>query len=223
MKKERTLSERREGFYETKTVDHTSRYRSNLLRAISHDIRTPLSGIMGTAEILMGRTDRDDPRYDMATDVYNDAQWLHGLVENILNLTKLQDGKLTLDKQPEAVEEVVGAALMVMEKRLPDRNIHIEMPDNVVVAPMDAKLISQVLVNLLDNAAKHTAKDEEISVTVEAERDAVRITVADRGTGIAPKDLPHIFQSFYTTAFPKPRRKTGRRTRIGAPSSVGQA
>lgn len=185
------------------------RYRSNLLRAISHDIRTPLSGIMGTAEILMGRTDRDDPRYDMATDVYNDAQWLHGLVENILNLTKLQDGKLTLDKQPEAVEEVVGAALMVMEKRLPDRNIHIEMPDNVVVAPMDAKLISQVLVNLLDNAAKHTEKDAEISISVATEEEAVRITVTDRGTGIAPKDLPHIFQSFYTTASRSPDAKRG--------------
>lgn len=83
------------------------RYRGNLLRAISHDIRTPLSGIMGTSEMLMNATEQDDPRYNMASNIYEDAQWLHGLVENILNLTKLNDGKLPLNKQPEALEEVL--------------------------------------------------------------------------------------------------------------------
>lgn len=119
------------------------RYRGNLLRAISHDIRTPLSGIMGTSEMLMDATQRDDPRYGLARDIYRDAEWLHGLVENILNLTKLQDGKLVLDKQPEALEEVIGAALTVMEKRLPGRSIDVNMPDEVVMVPVDAKLISQ--------------------------------------------------------------------------------
>lgn len=119
------------------------RYRGKLLRAISHDIRTPLSGIMGTSEMLMDATQRDDPRYGLARDIYRDAEWLHGLVENILNLTKLQDGKLVLDKQPEALEEVIGAALTVMEKRLPGRSIDVNMPDEVVMVPVDAKLISQ--------------------------------------------------------------------------------
>lgn len=185
------------------------RYRANLLRAISHDIRTPLSGIMGTSEMLMGRTEREDPRYGMARDIYTDAQWLHGLVENILNLTKLQDGRLILNKQPEAVEEVVGAALMVMEKRLSDRSFSLEMPDNVVIAPMDAKLISQVLINLLDNASKHTPKEKEISISVLNDEETVRITVADRGCGIAERDLPYIFQSFYTTAARSPDSKRG--------------
>lgn len=185
------------------------RYRANLLRAISHDIRTPLSGMMGTSEILMSKTEQSDPRYAMAMDIYTDALWLHGLVENILNLTKLQDGKLTLDKQPEAVEEVIGAALMVIEKRLPDRSVQVEMPDNVVIAPMDAKLISQVLVNLLDNAAKHTPEDAEISISVTADEENVSVTVADRGCGIAERDLPYIFQMFYTTAGKSPDAKRG--------------
>lgn len=185
------------------------RYRANLLRAISHDIRTPLSGIMGTSEMLMGRTEPDDARYAMAKDIYTDAQWLHGLVENILNLTKLQDGKLALDKQPEAVEEVIGAALMVMEKRLPDRTVQVDIPDNVLIAPMDAKLISQVLLNLLDNAAKHTPHDAEISISASEEDGQVRISVADRGCGIAARDLPYIFQMFYTTASKSPDAKRG--------------
>lgn len=185
------------------------RYRANLLRAISHDIRTPLSGMMGTSEILMSKTEQTDPRYAMARDIYTDALWLHGLVENILNLTKLQDGRLTLVKQPEAVEEVIAAALMVMEKRLPDRTVQVEIPDNVVIVPMDAKLISQVLVNLLDNAAKHTPIDAEISISVVSERESVRITVADRGSGIPERDLPYIFQMFYTTAGKSPDAKRG--------------
>lgn len=185
------------------------RYRGNLLRAISHDIRTPLSGIMGTSEMLMGATEKEDNRYALAEDIFNDARWLHDMVENILNLTKLQDGKLVLDKQPEAVEEVIGATLVTMEKRLPERNIDVEMPENVIVAPMDARLISQVLINLIDNAHKHTPTDRSISLVVSEEKDAVKITVADRGTGIAEKDLPHIFKMFYTTDSKIPDAKRG--------------
>lgn len=175
------------------------RYRGNLLRAISHDIRTPLSGIMGTSEMLMDGLKKNKKQYKLAKDIYRDAQWLHGLVENILNLTKLQDGKLVLDKQLEALEEVIGATLLVMEKRLPDRNIDVEMPDNVLMVAMDAKLISQVLINLIDNAAKHTRNDKSISICVTNDEKYVYISVQDRGNGILDSDLPHIFKMFYTT------------------------
>lgn len=196
---------------QAKSLEETAqeRYRANLLRAISHDIRTPLSGMMGSSEILMNKIDPDDPRHAMVLDIYRDAQWLHGLVENILNLTRLKDGKLSLNKQTEAVEEVIGAALMIIEKRIPERIIQIDMPDNVVIAPMDAKLISQVLVNLLDNAAKHTPKDAEISISVSVDEKDLCITVSDRGGGIAERDLPYIFQMFYTTAGKSPDAKRG--------------
>lgn len=185
------------------------RYRSNLLRAISHDIRTPLSGIMGTSEMLMDATEQDDQRYTLAKDIYQDAQWLHGMVENILNLTRLQDGKLALNKQPEAVEEVIGAALLAMEKRLPGRVIDVEMPDHVVMVPMDARLISQVLINLLDNADKHTPKERQITISVCTDAENVSITVADRGSGISECDLPNIFQMFYTTCRRSPDSRRG--------------
>lgn len=186
---------------QAKSLEETTqeRYRANLLRSISHDIRTPLSGMMGTSEMLMNKTNEDDPRYSMAQDIYTDALWLHGLVENILNLTRLQDGRLTIDKQPEALEEVIGAALTVIEKRLPERSVQVEMPDSVVIVHMDARLISQVLVNLLDNAAKHTPDEAEITVSVFTEGDEVSVRVADRGIGISATDMPYIFQKFYTT------------------------
>lgn len=177
------------------------RYRANLLRAISHDLRTPLSGIMGTSEMLMGMTDKADTRYLLAEGIYKDADWLHSLVENILSLTRLQDGRLTLNKQMEAVEEVVSVAVNVIGKRAPEYEIAVQIPDNLLLVPMDARLIDQVLVNLLDNARKHTPPENEISVTVreDKETDGVIFSVKDGGMGIADTDLPNVFKMFYTT------------------------
>lgn len=178
------------------------RYRGNMLRAISHDLRTPLSGIMGTSEILMGMAEKQDERYVLAENIYKDAAWLHALVENILNLTRMQDGRLVLEKQMEAVEEVIEMAVTAIGKRAPERDIAVEIPDEVLLVPMDAKLIGQVLINLLDNAVKHTTVEEEICLTVsvnEKTKEAV-FSVADEGCGIAREDLPNIFKMFYTTS-----------------------
>ncbi len=177
------------------------RYRGNMLRAISHDLRTPLSGIIGTAEVLMDMTQKDDVRYNLAEGIHKEAKWLHSLVENILNLTRLQDGRLTLSKQTEAVEEVVGSAVSHIQRSCPEREITVSVPDEFLLVPMDAKLIEQVLINLLENAVKHTLPEQEISVSVTADKanNYIVFTVADRGEGIDPVDLPNIFQMFYTS------------------------
>ncbi len=177
------------------------RYRGNLLRAISHDLRTPLSGIMGTSEMLMDMTQKEDSRYGLVKGIHQDAQWLHSLVENILNLTRLQDGKLTLRKQTEAAEEVVGSAVSHILRRFPKREITVSVPDELLLVPMDARLIEQVLINLLDNAVKHTLPGENISVFVTADKinHCAVFSVSDSGKGIAPADLPNLFQTFYTS------------------------
>ncbi len=189
------------------------RYRGNLLRAISHDLRTPLSGIMGTAEMLMDMTQREDPRYALAEGIHKEADWLHSLVENILNLTRLQGGKLTLNKQMEAVEEVVGGAVSHMAKRSPKHEITVNTPGELLLVPMDARLIEQVLINLLDNAIRHTPPQNEISVSVieDKKKGCAVFSVKDRGEGIAAADLPHIFQMFYVS----PLKHTDARYGIG--------
>jgi len=177
------------------------RYRGNLLRAISHDLRTPLSGIMGTSEMLMDMIKKDDERYTLAKGIHHDADWLHSLVENILSLTRLQDSKLMIDKQMEAVEEVIGVAVNHIMQRSPEHEISINIPEELLFVPMDAKLIEQMLINLLDNAIKHTLPENEITVAVSEDKKEMQaiFSVADRGSGIADADLSHIFQMFYTT------------------------
>lgn len=177
------------------------RYRANLLRSISHDIRTPLAGIIGISEILMNMSTPEDPRYDLVRGIRQDADWLHSLVENILNLTRLQDGRLEIQKQLEAVEEVVGEAIGHMALRAPEYEIAVHIPDELLLVPMDAKLIRQVIINLLDNAIKYTLPADGISIIVhrdDTKKEAVFV-VQDRGKGISSKDLPNLFESFYTS------------------------
>ncbi len=177
------------------------RYRGNLLRAISHDLRTPLAGMMGTAEMLLNMTAKDDPRHPLMEGILKDANWLHSLVENILSLTRLHDGRLVITKQEEAAEEVVGAAVRYISRRWPEYEITVHVPEDLLLVPMDAKLIGQVLINLLDNAIKHTAPQGEISVSVKRDSggNCAVFSVCDNGEGIADADLPNIFQMFYTS------------------------
>ena len=132
------------------------RYRSNLLRSISHDLRTPLSGILGATEMLTSMTNKEDRRYAIIKGIEDDAHWLYSLVENVLSLTRLQDGKLVINKQPEAVEEVLGGAVDYMSRRYPAYDIEAQAPEELLMVPMDAKLINQVFINLIENAVQYT-------------------------------------------------------------------
>ncbi len=176
------------------------RYRANLLRSISHDLRTPLAGIIGASEMLMSMSTADDPRYPLAEGIHKDADWLHSLVENILNLTRLQDGQLAIRKEPEVVDEIIESALSHIQLRYPDREITVVLPEDLLFVPMDARLIDQVLVNLLDNALKHTTPDNSIDILVQKDDagNQVLFKVRDNGPGIPETELPNIFQAFYT-------------------------
>lgn len=175
------------------------RERANLLRAISHDLRTPLSGIMGTSEMLMDMTDKEDRRQELLQGIYQDADWLKSLVENILSLTRLQDGKIVIHKEMEAIEEVIGCAVAHVERILPDRAIQVEIPEEFRLVPMDAKLIEQVITNLLDNAVKHTRPQEAITVSASYTEDELLVSVRDEGEGIAEADVSNLFKIFYTS------------------------
>lgn len=186
-------------YRERKQVEQ-EQYRANLLRSISHDLRTPLMGIMGTSEMIMDMSEKQDPRRALAEDIYQDADWLHELVENILGLTRLQDGKISVTHNVEALEEILGSAVSHIEKSHPDYKIDIQLPEDYIEISADARLLSQMFVNLLDNAIKHTPVGGEIKVTASLKQEHyVEILVLDTGEGIAVNDLPHVFDLFYTS------------------------
>lgn len=172
------------------------KFKSNLLRAISHDLRTPLAGISGAAEILQYNLNDGENRR-LAKDIYDDANWLTHMVENILSLTKIEEGKMIQNIQMEAVEEIVAEAVKRASKYAGSHTITVKIPDEVLFVPMDGKLIVQVLINLIDNAVKHTTLDNEICVEIRPENRKVWFSVIDHGTGIPAEDVPHVFDLFY--------------------------
>ncbi len=169
--------------------------RSNLIRSISHDLRSPLTGIAGAASTLLENRASLDPEVvnKLLLDINEDTEWLIRLVENLLSLTRLDDGKLNLDKNLEAIEEIIAEAIRRVGKRASDHKISVDIPDKLILVPMDGNLIVQVIINLLDNALKYTPKGSVITVKVYEKEEAVFFEIADNGPGI-PEDAitPHL-------------------------------
>jgi two-component system sensor histidine kinase KdpD len=170
--------------------------RSSLLSSVSHDLRTPLAVITGTATTLL------DPRLDPASRtelveaIVQEADRLERLVRNLLDVTRVEAGALRVKKEWQPVEEVVGAALASVERVLGDRPIQTKLPAELL-APFDALLVQQVLVNLLENAAKYTDPASLIEITATRNDKEVEIVVADRGPGVPHGDETRIFEKFY--------------------------
>jgi two-component system sensor histidine kinase KdpD len=174
----------------------TEQLRNSLLSSVSHDLRTPLAVITGTASALID--DRLDPtvRRDLAETIVNEAERLNRLVRNLLDVTRLEGGALRVDKEWQPVEEVIGAALAVVDRVLGDRPVTAEVAPNLL-APFDAVLVQQVLVNLLENAVKYTAPESPITVSASKLEHDVEIVVADRGPGLPGGEETRIFEKFY--------------------------
>ncbi|OGD14052.1 hypothetical protein A2V47_07000 [Candidatus Atribacteria bacterium RBG_19FT_COMBO_35_14] len=179
-----------------KAETERERLKSSLLRAISHDIRTPLTGITGAAEMLLQKL-KDEENIKLVQGIFEDSGWLIRLVENILNLTRIQEGHLAINIQLEAAEEIVAEAVSRASKYAPNHKISISVPDDVLFIPMDGKLIIQVLINLIENAVKHTTPSDEINISVWLEGRKAWFEVSDNGTGIDLHDLPKLFDMFF--------------------------
>lgn len=174
--------------------------RADLLRAMSHDIRTPLTSIVGnTAAVLEdeGALSQEQKRA-LLKDVNEDAQWLIRMVENILSITRIRGGADRLATEYEAAEEIVGAAARKFSKRFPQVDISVEVPDEVLLVPMDATLIQQVIMNLLENAVIHGGADR-IKLSVARDGETACFTVSDNGRGISPEKLPTLFDAVPAT------------------------
>jgi len=175
------------------------RLRSSLLSSVSHDLRTPLATITGAASSLLESDRKLDAttRRDLLETLYEEGERLNRLVHNLLEMTRLESGTLQVRKEWHPLEEVVGASLGRLSKPLGDRPVTTRLPADLPLVPIDDVLLEQVLINLLDNAVKHTPQDSPLEITAWAKEGAVTVEIADRGPGLAPGDEERVFDKFY--------------------------
>ena len=160
--------------------------RANLLRSISHDLRTPLTSISGNADTLLHSYNMLDEqtRKQIFTDIYDDAQWLTGLVENLLSITKITDGSVKLHLSDQVIDDIVSEALRHIDRRSAEHHITVDCGDEPLLVRVDAGLIMQVLINLVNNAVKYTPPGSNIRITAIQQEKAAEIYVSDDGPGI---------------------------------------
>ena len=189
---------------EAKLLAENEKLRSNLLRSISHDLRTPLTAISGNAGILLSDSESLPPetRNQMYSDIYDDAAWLYNLVENLLAVTRIEEGRMKLNTQPQLVEEMVSEALQHISRKRSEHNIAVHHQDELLLAKCDARLIVQVIINLVDNAIKYTPVGSHIEIATRGDSGCAMVTVADDGPGISDDEKERIFQMFYTGSNP---------------------
>lgn len=167
---------------------------ANLLRAISHDIRTPLASILGTSSTIIQNEDLPvNERNELLHEINKQAEWLVRTTENLLSLTRFTGSEVVLKKTDEVLEEIIGSAILKFRKNRGVLPINVSMPDSIMLVPMDAMLIEQVLINLFDNVAVHAPTATRIFLRVSHEKSRVAIMVEDDGQGIPPAKLEHIF------------------------------
>ncbi|MCX5734480.1 MAG: sensor histidine kinase KdpD [candidate division NC10 bacterium] len=177
----------------------TEQLRSSLLSSVSHDLRTPLASITGTLSSVLEDEDQLDrtTRRGLLQSVYDEVERLNRLVNNLLDMMRLESGPVTVKKEWHLLEEVVGTALGHMEKRLQGRPVAVELPADPPLVQLDAVMIEQVLVNLIENAVKYTPPGSPIEISAARQNGIVRVEVADRGPGVAAGDEQRVFEKFY--------------------------
>lgn len=194
LERQRLSDEQRNILVETEK----EKMRSNLLRAISHDLRTPLTGILGASSAILENEGTLNPKvnHQLVVNIKEDSQWLIRMVENLLSVTRIKEGSMNVTKTLEAGEEVIAEAVSRIRIRYPGRNILVKVPDELLEIPMDGTLIAQVIINLLENAIKHSNEEELIEIHLRKQQELALFEVLDNGRGIPKEDIPYLFESF---------------------------
>lgn len=193
----------RERIYEkqrkTQMEIEKERLRSDMLRSISHDLRTPLAGIMGLASTAYDNYEglSDDVKKTFLQSIYEDADWLNELVENILHATRFDEGRVKLNIKEEAAEEIITEAVTHVKKHSSGHEIHVKIPEEIILLKIDGLLIRQVLINLLNNAINYSPAGSKITVSLFKKDERVYFEVSDNGPGISQDEMPHMFERYH--------------------------
>lgn len=184
-----------------KAEGEKERMRANLLRAISHDLRSPLTTIYGSSTALRENSNYLTPEQKdkLLKGIQADSQWLVRMVENLLSITRIDSGTVQISTVPTAADELIDAVLVKFRNRYPEQKILLELPEELVIIPMDAMLIEQVLINLLENAVQHGTGMTQLTLRMHVVLEKAVFEVIDNGCGIAPDRLPYVFTGLYVS------------------------
>lgn len=196
---------------ETQVEMQKERLRADMLSSISHDLRTPLAGIMGLASTSLDNYDKlsDEVKKSFLKSIYEDADWLNELVENVLQTTRLAQGKVKLNIQEEAAEEIITEAVTHVKKHAPNHKISVKIPDEIILVQVDGILIRQVIINILNNAVNYSPEKSDIIVSLYREGNRVVFEVKDSGPGISKEEMLHLFERYYHKSTKKIGSKKG--------------
>ncbi len=185
-----------------KAESEKERMRANLLRAVSHDLRTPLTTIYGSTSILIENQTQMSAQQQVRIlkGIQEDTQWLIRMVENLLSITRIDSGKVKIIKTPIVLDELIDAVVLKFQKRYPNQHLEIQIPDEIVMIPMDAMLIEQVIINILENAVQHAKGMNKLSFQVYVLGKRAIFEIKDDGCGIPEERLKKLF----TGAGPQP-------------------
>lgn len=185
----------------TKAESEKERMRANLLRAVSHDLRTPLTTIYGSSTTLLenSSTMTEDQKSNIIKGIKEDSEWLVRMVENLLSITRIDSGQVKIIKTPTVLEELIDSVILKFKKRYPTQKVEIEIPEDVILIPMDAILIEQVIVNILENAVQHAHGMTKLTLRVFIIDNRAIFEIKDNGCGIKPDRLDTIFTGYYTS------------------------
>ncbi len=174
--------------------------RANLLRAVSHDLRTPLTTIYGSSTTLLENDDAmtNEQKQKIVLGIKEDSEWLMRMVENLLSITRIDNGRVKIIKTPTVLEELIDSVIVKFKKRYPAQKVRIEIPDKMVIIPMDAILIEQVIINILENAVQHAEGMTQLVLKVFTLGKQAIFEISDNGCGINPKRVETIFSGCYT-------------------------
>jgi len=174
--------------------------RANLLRAISHDLRTPLTTIYGSSSALLDNYNEfsDEQSKKILAGIKEDSQWLNGMVENLLSITRLDGANVNIIKTDTVLDELIDSILVKFAKRYPEQKVNIDIPEDFVVIPMDPLLIEQVAINILENAVQHAKGMTKLSLTVFTNSNKAVFEIMDNGCGIPDEKIEHIFTGYYS-------------------------
>ena len=200
-----TLTSQNKKQEELRIEAEREKMRSNLLRAVSHDLRTPLTAINGACSVMLENDGiiTDEERSGLLTEMKEDSRWLIRMVENLLSITRIDSENARIVKTQEAVEEVIADSVSKFRKQYPGNHITVDIPQELVIIPMDVMLIEQVLMNLLENAVVHSGGATEIKLSAQVNDNGVRFAVSDNGKGISPDILPNIFEGYFNKSYEK--------------------